>query len=486
MLRCLPFALCLLVLTSRFLVAQQLGDDANPVDHSSAYDKVVLADQPDVWWSFDDAAPLKPFVKTGLLDVRVEGGVSLKQPGPGSAASVLFSSENRGLEFNGKKSVIKVTDPGSKSVLDFDKGEALTLEAWVKIKSISDGRYVYVVGKGRTNNKGVAAGNQSYALRLEGRGGKASVSFLFRNREDAAPASGDFHRWTTTTGFLPDSQWHHVAVSYRFGTKDSVRGYIDGRELTGEWDLKGATDKAPVVDDDELWIGSSMGVSEASTFEGSLDEVAIYRKALPLERMQARVIRRPTAEQPPLPELSSPRDEVLVEVIEGLADKPSWDTAFNEPSDAYFEPAFAFFDLPSMYSDKGIRVDRSSPLALRARCRLTYPAGKYRLLVRTLRFGRLFIDGNLVVATPVRNHRSDGHGDLYDLASKLAPGSRPLFPGSAEEQAVVELDGAEHEFRFEIYVGGQKRRLELGETSVSIVRDDLEIGSKQLPDRREG
>ena len=45
-----------------------------------------------------------------------------------------------------------VKDPGKESPLDFDNGEAITLEAWVSSGTISEGDNVYVVGKGRTNN----------------------------------------------------------------------------------------------------------------------------------------------------------------------------------------------------------------------------------------------------------------------------------------------------------------------------------------------
>ena len=40
---------------------------------------------------------------------------------------------------------------------------------------------------------------------------------------------------------------------------DSIRGYVDGKKTGGKWDMGGATDRAPTVDDDELWIGSSLG-----------------------------------------------------------------------------------------------------------------------------------------------------------------------------------------------------------------------------------
>src|SRR5690606_20351980 len=141
-----------------------------------------------------------------------------------------------------------------------------------------DGRHVYVVGKGRTQRPGFAATTQNYALRLTGKGGLAHASFLFRGEPNRTEK--DWHRWTSAVGFPLDGRWHHVAVSYVFGEPGSVRGYVDGKPVKGAWDMGGATTAGPVVDDDELWIGSSMGGSPGSTFEGGIDEVAIYRTEL--------------------------------------------------------------------------------------------------------------------------------------------------------------------------------------------------------------
>lgn len=101
-------------------------------------------------------------------------------------------------------------------------------------------------------NAGVAEDNQNYALRLAGKKGDACVTFLFRSEDNRRGKSEDYHRWTSKTGFDIDTGWHHVATSYTFGKPESIRGYIDGKSLNGEWDFGGATTEAPVVDDDEL------------------------------------------------------------------------------------------------------------------------------------------------------------------------------------------------------------------------------------------
>ena len=453
--------------TGLFLTSAAEAQNERPAAGSSGWSKLIAADGPELHWSFDgETAHAATSSVAGAVgpDGTVAGALKFGVPGPVRRDSRYFSAGNLAAEFPGPGAAIKLKDPGEKSLLDFDEGDALTIEAWVNPRAFGGTRYMYIVGKGRTNNEGVAKDNQSYALRLQGNGDQAVLSFLFRSTGEG----GGFHRWTSSEGFPVDGKWHHVAVTYEFGKADSLHGYVDGQPVGGVWDMQGATTKAPVVDNDELWVGSSMGMGTGSTFNGQLDEVAIYRKALSAERFLVRVPEARRPDPPPMPEAAPPRDSVLVEVLAGIADKVGWTDDLPEPSESWTEPAFAFFDMPKLYSDRGVQIDRPNPLILRTRSLVTLPAGKHQLLLRTLRYGRLYIDGKLVLETPVRSHRPNAHGTMYELVSNLAPGSRPLYPGAEERAAEFESDGKEHEFRLDIHVGGQKRRLELGETSLSV------------------
>ena len=117
-------------------------------------------------------------------------------------------------------------------------------------KGIPDGQQVYIIGKGRTNAPGIPQEQQNWALRLRGQG-NARVSFLFK------ADGGEFHRWTSKAGIATGSGWHHVAVTYTFGKPESIQGYVDGVATKGVWDMGGATNKAPTVDNDAVWIASS-------------------------------------------------------------------------------------------------------------------------------------------------------------------------------------------------------------------------------------
>ena len=69
---------------------------------------------------------------------------------------------------------------------------------------------------------------------------------------------------------------------------------------------------------------------------------------------------------------------------------------------------------------------------MRASCQLTIPKGKKRLLMRGRWGARLYIDGKRVGELPFPLGRNDGHGDVPDLSSDLAPNIRGLFPVTAK------------------------------------------------------
>ncbi|MDB5298042.1 MAG: Planctomycete cytochrome, partial [Phycisphaerales bacterium] len=200
------------------------------------------------------------------------GGVHRDEPGPRPPEFPDADPGNLAVRLDGAGSHFAFADPGARSPLDFANGDAITLEAWVNLADLKRNENAYVVSKGRTGAAGFAKDNQNWALRVREENGQARVSFLFATppagkgvdgtkgagakvaTADDAVAKGvaakgaHWHRWTTTAGFPAVGQWHHVAVGYRFGDPDSVRGWVDGKPTGGGWDMGGPTREPPVVD----------------------------------------------------------------------------------------------------------------------------------------------------------------------------------------------------------------------------------------------
>ncbi len=451
-------------------------------------------------WSFDGTTQL------ALTNV---GGVMFAQPGPRRPDYPSFDQKNVAARFNGKGAHLVLPDTGPASGFDFKNGDAITLEAWVKLDGLRKGANVYLIGKGRTK---ASSSNQNWALRLREMYGSACPSFLFATTPTANDQGDDrWHRWTTKSGIADDGRWHHVAVSYTFGDPTSVHGFVDGQEIPGAWDMGGATKEAPVTDDDAVWLGSSMGGSVNNSFAGWLDEVALHRRAVPAQELTARfkttlpalevAVAAPRdtsanagndsannagfkATQGPAATVKAssftdwtkvPTGQVLVQLSgDWKAEKNVWPSAALPTTESYEAPAFGFFRTPFPYVSTGVRGDRGSPYFFRAAAKVNLPAGKHRLLLRGRGASALFVNDKLVLNTPFPPGGSDDKPiKVQDKFLDLGPSFRFVPPGNREVWCEFTSPGGEQRIVLETVVGyvinaKSRRRAELGETVAAI------------------
>ena len=481
-----------------FVFAVGVSVSAVEPPKSEPYSETVLQDRPVGYWRFEDdrfethlkslgygviarGVASRLYQEDALNDASAEskGFVRADQVGPRPERFVAFEADNQAAVFE-PPAVIKIpdlktdnSDLKSPSVLDFTNGDSITIEAWVLVKKLGDGQQMYVVGKGRTKNAGFADENQNYALRLSGKkGNEACVTFLFRSVADEKATSGEYHRWTSTSGFEIDNGWHHIATTYTFGKPESVRGYIDGKPVEGVWDMGGATAKAPVVDDDELWIGSALAMNASNSFHGAIDELAIYRAKLSADRIAARW--KVLEPKPYITTIEPPPGGVLVEVFEGIPDKLSWNFIAPEPIERYTDSSFALIEIAQKYSSRGVRADRSNPFFVRVTGDVEFPAGESRVLTRSRSASRLFVDGTLVVQNPFPKFRGDGHENVWEVDRRPAPGNRALMPGDQDAVASFKSEGKKHRLTWEVFLGGKGIRPELGETCLAVARTGSE------------
>ncbi len=213
-----------------------------------------------------------------------------------------------------------------------------------------------------------------------------------------------------------------------------------------------------------------MGGSQASTFQGELDEVAIYRKVLTEKQIARRFWQRAT--ETLIAQRELPQDGVLVEVLEGIPDQRSWNYPPPPALDFYVAPAFGFLDVPRKYNERGVQIDRTNPFALRATGMITLPDRKCRLLLRARNGARLFLDGKLILESPFHTINGSAHGKIRHVEVIKNDTIRPLAVGDNEKVIEIEGDGQPHRLRLELFLGGKKKRPELGETSVNLEGED--------------
>jgi len=405
-----------------------------------------------------------------------------KEAGPRTPRYPYFSEDNTGGSFRKKENAIIVK---SSDALRFAAGDSITMEAWVKIRSIGSGHMPYLIGKGRHGKEA----DQNFAMRLKSDEQGTRLGFLFSSEVPPNDSAGveprKWHRWWSTKT-VPAGGWHHVAVVYTFGEAGSLRATIDGEPTGGVWDLDGPTDRPPVSDDSDLIIGTGYLRGGAQTFNGWMDNVRLYRAALPDEVLANRF-----RHVPPPPQITKAMlkpGQVLVQISEdGVPEANAWP---HEPivTESYPAPAFGFVDWPQKYISTGVRADRSNPSHVRASALVEIPAGTHRLLLRGRGAARLFIDGKRILETPFPPGDTGGHGKLsaQDNYLDLGPDFRFAPPGNREKWTEFESKGGDHFVILETMIGGvagrNKRRPEFGETVVAISPEGSESWQVLTPD----
>lgn len=436
-------------------------------------------------WKFDGAE------EAGVWQGK-KGKTEAPEAGPRAPRYPNFAVKNEAGLFQGHEGflVVKDKERGGPAEIRFGLGESITIEGWVKVKDLNSGEMDYLLGKGRHGKLGADLGemNQNYAVRLKGTGGGAELGFLFTSIDPANGNKRDWHRWWSKAT-VPTSGWHHLAIVYTYGKKDSLRATIDGKPTDGVWDMGGATDLGPVTDADDLVIGTGSKRSAGESFSGWLDDLTIHRGALPADVLQSRYAYSPPP--PPVTREMVPPGEVLIQISEnGVPEVNAWPEE-PEVTEIYREDVFGFFDWPQKYVATGVRGDRAMPSHFRATALVKLPKGKHRLLLRSRGASRLYLDGVKVLENDFPSGDTGGHGVVssQDTYLDLGPDFRFAPPGNRETWCEFESDGREHFVIMETMVGGvagkSKRRPEFGETVVAISPEGSESWSLLSPGKRE-
>ena len=252
--------------------------------------------------------------------------------------------------------------------------------------------------------------------------------------------------------------------------------------------MGGATKTAPVVDDDAIWIGSSLGGNPGSSFHGSLDAIAVHR-IIPKDGEMVAKFNRIGGPRVigPLPEVMPvmaeiPAAKVLVTFAEQLASHERWlneGETFPEDTDRWLADAFLLPRIPIRYDSWGIRAGWDAPVLVRMAADIRVSAGEHRLLVRARGLSRLWVDGEVVARTEPQNKQPpNGEEPLTPLATPPHPGLR--VPGYRMQEVFGQFvaegeDGGEGvvcRVVLETVVGGKSIRTESGEICIALETED--------------
>ena len=173
-----------------------------------------------------------------------------------------------GLWFDGINDYVAVPH---NDALNRGLGEEVTLCFWMNIPTFLSG-YRCILTKGRT----LIAASANYAVRYYFYYGPY-LEFLYHN------PSQNWNVWRTVATQMVAGKPYHIAVTFRFGTKESIRFYINSTLISGSW-IQGSGSDPPYISTQPLWIGRSY---PGEYYNGYIDEVRIYNRALSIDEIKA-------------------------------------------------------------------------------------------------------------------------------------------------------------------------------------------------------
>ncbi len=156
-------------------------------------------------------------------------------------------------------------DGGANDFYDYETGESISFSFWSRPRSLA------------TSDTWLAKGDNYGVQQSDNNGSDARLRFFFDNGSGWSMYESDDYVYN-----LSEDVWQHIVFSYTFGQGDSARIYLNGDLVVSHW-TDGTGNEDPETDDDFLWIGRS---AAGEYFDGRLDEVRIYNRALSADEVR--------------------------------------------------------------------------------------------------------------------------------------------------------------------------------------------------------
>jgi len=165
------------------------------------------------------------------------------------------------LNFSGTNNAVNFTD-----ITAIDGATALTVSAWIRVTNLSrDGMIL---------SKGNFANNQALLIWRDENTSTGNRQDTFSIQVGTGSAQAVYNG---SAGLLNDSNWHYVTMTYVGGSATGLRGYVDGKEDTGQSPASTTGVTALASTTTPVYIGRAN--SSGTNFTGQIDEVQISNTA---------------------------------------------------------------------------------------------------------------------------------------------------------------------------------------------------------------
>ncbi len=251
--------------TTLALLEEVAGRSRRPiVNEPGPYARTVVEGKPAAYWRLEEMVIPVARDTTGQHDARFEGGVAMFLPGADGRIGHQPPEPPMTNAFSGNQINRAVHFAGGRLRADVTLGENYSVEFWLWNGLPSDARAVTGYAYSRGADGDPAANGEHLGIGGSQRSDLAGRLFLFNGNERNELLGG------RTT--LALRAWHHV-VLVREGAQ--VRVHLDGR---AEPEIAGEFAHTVPAGNNSLFIGGRN--DGLFNFEGKLDEVAVYPRAL--------------------------------------------------------------------------------------------------------------------------------------------------------------------------------------------------------------
>ena len=109
------------------------------------------------------------------------------------------------------------------------------------------------------------------------------------------------------------------------------------------------------------------------------------------------------------------RQQVVVEIFEGLPSKWNEATPQRAADDSWKTSVLGFAKIPAKYNSRGAAIDRVAPFLMLSKFERSYPEGDYNLILRSRMKSILRIDGKIITSTNSITNNAAGHEEIPPL-----------------------------------------------------------------------